>query len=304
MYHRLSHEHKPINFQRQAQLLSSSKQIRKKIPQPSVVCARMIKMFCQLCCQVDSRPLSPNVRGPGSQSSSPYSHGMESARYSPAARIPPPPPLITSNNQRSSPKQARSPPTSSSSHLLIPGSITRGTPVTHPQPAGPIQTHPMASLVRPAASPQQGSITKGTPMREMGRGVYEGGQYRGPHSSMYGKQGQYPAVSAPSYGQYGQVEQNQPYSSRAIIMNDYYTAQQMPRGQKGEREDGIPPRVSRDSPHPHASAPRHPPPDPRHPLGAASGQGMVYMMGTEGRGKTSPHGMREEKVPSAGWPQG
>ena len=111
---------------------------------------------------MDSRSHSPSVRHV--QSSSPYSHSMEGSRYSPAAprSMPPVPPLVntTHGGQRSSPKQARSSPTSS--HLMIPGSITRGTPVTHHQPHVPTSAHAMASMVRQPAPPaQQGSITKG-----------------------------------------------------------------------------------------------------------------------------------------------
>ncbi|BFZ19004.1 hypothetical protein BsWGS_22044 [Bradybaena similaris] len=283
--------------------------------------------------QVDSRSLSPSVRGTPGQSTSPYPHGMDSSRFSPASRIPPPPPLITSSAQRSSPKQARSPP--SGSHMLMRGSITHGTPVTH-NPAGPAPAHPMAGMVRQAA-PQQGSITKGTPMREMNRGqggqeagvrmpldtnyrgahgtaVYDSGQYRQPQA-IYAKQGQFPQ-GAP-YTQY-QTEQNIYNSSRATINMDYLTAQQMPRdrGQKGDREEGLSPRGGRDPGHP-APAPSHPhaPPqrqpqpgvDPRHSMVVGS-QGAVFMVAgqppPEARGKASPHSIRDDKPQQVLWQQG
>ncbi|GFO19902.1 nuclear receptor corepressor 1, partial [Plakobranchus ocellatus] len=277
--------------------------------------------------QVDSRSISPSVRG-GQSSSSPYPHGLDPSRYSPAARIPGPPPLITSGGsgqQRASPKQARSPPLSGGPpppHMMIRGSITQGTPASHTGP--PPHGHPMAGMVRqPAPPPQQGSITKGTPMRgpdgsprmpmdPRGGGpphpsVYEGagGQYR--HSQqqqvMYGKQQQ----GGPQYGQ-GSLysaqypsEQNPPYSSKATIMSDYLTAQQMPRGQKCDREEGLSPRGGgRDNLHP-SPGPSHPSgPGPRQPqpgvdprMMPMGGQGMVYM----GKG-------RDDKPQPTGWPQG
>lgn len=210
------------------------------------------------------------------------------------------------------------------------GSITHGTPVTH-NPPGPTSAHPMAGMVRQAA-PQQGSITKGTPMREMSRGP--GGQegapriqldanYRGSHAApvyesqyrqpqtMYSKQGQYPQ-GAP----YSQYQGDQNNLSRATINIDYLTAQQMPRGHKGDREEGLSPRGGRDPSHP-APAPSHPhvPPqrqpqpgvDPRHPM-VVSNQGTVYMVTgqppPEGRGKASPHSVRDDKPQSVPWQQG
>lgn len=268
----------------------------------------------------DSRSLSPNVRG-GQTSGSPYTHGLDASRYSPASRIPAPPPLITSggsSQQRASPKQARSPPPP---HMMMRGSITQGTPAGHPGPHGPLG-HPMVGMVRQQAPPpQQGSITKGTPMKMMSDGsprmpidprgalphpsVYENvGQYR--HSQqqqqqqqvIYNKQqqGGPPYNQGPLYSQYP-GEQNPPYSSKATIMSDYLTAQQMPRGQKGDREEGLSPRGSglRESIPPHASGPAQRQPqsgvDPRMmPMGS---QGMMYM--SKGR---------DDKPPSAGWPQG
>ncbi|RUS76384.1 hypothetical protein EGW08_015864 [Elysia chlorotica] len=273
--------------------------------------------------QVDSRSISPNVRG--GQAGSPYTHSLDPSRYSPATRIPAPPPLITSGGsgqQRASPKQARSPPP----HMMIRGSITQGTPGSHPGPHG----HPMGGMVRqPAPPPQQGSITKGTPMKMMPDGsprmpidprgggpshssVYEGpgGQYR--HSQqqqqqqqqvMFSKQQQQggpPYSQGPLYSQFP-GEQNPPYSSKATIMSDYLTAQQMPRGQKGDREEGLSPRAGgRDSMHPspgqsHPSGPSQrqsqPGVDPR--MMQMGGQGMMYM----GKG-------RDDKPQPAGWPQG
>ncbi|XP_055862801.1 serine/arginine repetitive matrix protein 2-like isoform X3 [Biomphalaria glabrata] len=283
---------------------------------------------------VDSRSLSPSIRGV--QSSSPYSHGMDPSRYSPA-RIPPPPPLITSSAQRASPKQVRSPP--NTSPILVRGSITHGTPVTH-HPVGGTSAHPMAGIVRQPAPPpaQQGSITKGTPVREMAR-VNASGQessqrisidpgYRPSHgqSSMYerspyqqtqpvyGKQSQYPQNS--SYPPY--QEQTQPYnSSRATIMSDYLTAQQMPRGQK-EREEGLSPRGGgRDPGHPQSSAqhpthassqrPVQPPVDSRHQM--VVNQGMMYVMGnqasqSDSHVKAPPHSSREDKPQPSPWSQG
>lgn len=283
---------------------------------------------------VDSRSLSPSIRGV--QSSSPYSHGMDPSRYSPA-RIPPPPPLITSSAQRASPKQVRSPP--NTSPILVRGSITHGTPVTH-HPVGGTSAHPMAGIVRQPAPPpaQQGSITKGTPVREMAR-VNASGQessqrisidpgYRPGHgqSSMYerspyqqtqpvyGKQSQYPQNS--SYPPY--QEQTQPYnSSRATIMSDYLTAQQMPRGQK-EREEGLSPRGGgRDPGHPQSSAqhpthassqrPVQPPVDSRHQM--VVNQGMMYVMGnqasqSDSHVKAPPHSSREDKPQPSPWSQG
>ena len=283
---------------------------------------------------MDSRSISPNVRG-GQTSSSPYTHSIDPSRYSPATRIPAPPPLITSGGsgqQRASPKQARSSPPHPQ-HMMVRGSITQGTPASHPGPPPP-HGHPMAGMVRqPAPPPQQGSITKGTPMKMLPDGsprmpmdpraggqphpsVYDGpgGQYR--HSqqqqqqaALYNKQQQQQQQQGgPQYSQgglYSQYpgEQNPPYSSKSTLMSDYLTAQQMPRGgQKGDREEGLSPRGgARDSMHP-SPGPSHPPgPGQRQPqpgvdprMMPMGGQGMVYM---GGKG-------REDKPQAAGWPQG
>ncbi|KAH9490196.1 hypothetical protein Btru_049405 [Bulinus truncatus] len=282
---------------------------------------------------VETRSLSPNVRGGPGQSSSPYPHGMDPSRFSPA-RIPPPPPLITSSAQRASPKQARSPP--STAPMLMRGSITHGTPVTHHTVGGPTSHAIVRQPVPPPA--QQGSITKGTPVREMSRvsgpsqessqrlnvdpnyrpahgasGMYDRNPYQ-PSQAMYGKQGQY--TQSATYPQY--QEQNPPYSSsRATIMSDYLTAQQMPRGQK-EREEGLSPRGGRDPSHPSPSSTHPPhqtaqrpvqqPVDSRHPM-VVSSQGMMYVMGSQApqvdsRGKASPHSSREDKPQPSVWTQG
>ena len=161
----------------------------------------------------DSRNKSPSMyqgdpRGGGGvpPSGSPFAGMDPAARHSPAARIPPPPPLITSGAPKTPPKMSRSPPSSSSSaaaaaaasaaamgqhgHMMVPpGSITHGTPVSHPQVIPPA-SHPSAMVRRmealphqsantpPTSAPQsarmEGSITKGTPMQGRG-GPGEGG---------------------------------------------------------------------------------------------------------------------------------
>lgn len=145
-----------------------------------------------------------------------------------------------------------------------------------------------------------------------GAAVYDSGQYRQPQA-IYAKQGQFPQ-GAP-YTQY-QGEQNIYSSSRATINMDYLTAQQMPRGQKGDREEGLSPRGGRDPGHP-APAPSHPhaPPqrqpqpgvDPRHSMVVGS-QGAVFMVAgqppPDARGKASPHSIRDDKPQQVLWQQG
>ena len=150
----------------------------------------------------DSRNKSPSMyqgdpRGGGvPPSSSPFAGMDPGARHSPAARIPPPPPLITSGGPKTPPKMSRSPPSSSASmgphgHMMVPpGSITHGTPVSHPQVIPPA-SHPSTMARRmesmphqsantpPSSAPQsarmEGSITKGTPMQSRG-GAGDGGR--------------------------------------------------------------------------------------------------------------------------------
>ncbi|XP_050409847.2 nuclear receptor corepressor 1 isoform X2 [Patella vulgata] len=249
-----------------------------------------------------SRSLSPAVRGIPTSAGSPY----DPSRHSPANRggIPPPPPLINSTSSKMSPKLARSPPVSSMS-LLPTGSITHGTPgvqyLSAPTHAVQAPSRRSEGLPRQTTPPRvEGSITKGTPLsREgMGRGVpgqmdvrmmdpnvgrghvmYEGGfrqgvpsgfSERGQQQPMEMSKGQYPY-------QYSYQEQAVPYSSKATLVSDFFTAQQMHRRSPAapEKEGG---RLS-----PAGGPPQRPFPggiDPRMPhpqMPPYSTQGMVYL---------------------------
>ncbi|XP_053376289.1 nuclear receptor corepressor 1-like isoform X2 [Mercenaria mercenaria] len=215
---------------------------------------------------------SPNVRGLP-QASSPYSpHGGKA--------IPPPPPLINSTSSR----LPKSPPTS---HLQAPpsGSITHGTPVG---PHTMATTSPSVGMRPQQPNVARGSITQGTPVREMGRGMMHPdqgaprgqGQYdmrmmeqmrgvqqmydprmipeqlqRMHHPAYQQSQYQYNASQPPS-------QQPSDYNSKQTLLGDFITARtQMRHPPSPTDKEGRDPRDQSISPR-----------APEHPAGPPPGQ--------------------------------
>ena len=116
----------------------------------------------------DRQTLSPSVRGLP-PSTSPYNPMAGDPRVSKGviSGIPPPPPLINT----SSPRLPRSPPGSQHMQNLPTGSITHGTPISHPLTTT-IPTSSVRHYEHGQQIPARGSITQGTPIREsqLGRG--------------------------------------------------------------------------------------------------------------------------------------
>ncbi|XP_041350209.1 uncharacterized protein LOC121369305 isoform X2 [Gigantopelta aegis] len=255
---------------------------------------------------------------------------VEQTSPSPVSRtpIPPPPPLI--NSSKTPPKLARSSPTAH--HRLPTGSITHGTPVSHHSGVTPMgntitsasgqrrmETVSRQSTPPSAAQRMEGSITKGTPMNReggmgrgnpmltgmmvdpaaMGRGhqvTYEQGFRGGVPPGNYERSVEMQKTPQGAYYsnvQFPYQEQPIPYSSRATITNDFFTAKQMPRKSpvSQEKEGRLSPR-GREGPqrggYPGGMDPRMPHPQMVQAYNAP--QGMVYMPppSAADRGKSSP----------------